>query len=699
MTQLVQAALTVRRGVRASFGYLAAFALGLLDLLGVFRDRDALGVEHAVVFAAWLVVLAQRATARARDERLSPGESGFDLELGLLLLTAAHAVIALFGGLRSPLYPVLYVLVAFASSFSGRRVGRTLVLFAIAFEAPIYFITEAQRDPKPFVLHAIFLTLFGLINVIFTQAELTRVRLRGHAEREEEKRRVHDDARLFRLATTPTEAPERNDDKLFRGSVEEVHQALFFNLALLKRTLGLHSALLLLRDESDDKLRIVELATDSDDVRDGPFAAGEGAVGACYQRGITMNLEHLRPGYSGLCYYRGPVQVRAFVAVPVREGGQTLGVLCADRLQDHPFSPAEEQTLAGAVDHLLRALQNERVFVQLERSKREHTVLYQASQALGAAQTEQAVLDAALHAAQQIVAHDFAAVTHYDAATASHSVRRAVGEGAERLANLSFRDNASLTAMAVQNRHYLPYRGDFDADSQVVYTRNTSLSGMGSLLILPLCVRDAPIGTLALAARRRDAFGRDVRPALQLLANQMAVALSNAASVARLEELATTDGLTGCHNKRHFNDELKQRMQAAQRFGRTLSLVITDIDHFKTVNDTYGHHTGDVVIKELGAILKRLKRETDVVARFGGEEFCILCEETDAKGAVQLAERVRQELEATVFESELGKVKVTCSLGVATFPTSAPDKEALFNSADKALYAAKHGGRNRVCSA
>ena len=139
-------------------------------------------------------------------------------------------------------------------------------------------------------------------------------------------------------------------------------------------------------------------------------------------------------------------------------------------------------------------------------------------------------------------------------------------------------------------------------------------------------------------------------------------------------------------------------MQAAQRFDRKLSLVIADIDHFKVVNDTYGHATGDVVIRELGAILKRLKRETDVVARFGGEEFCVLCEETDAPGALQLAERIRQELEATVFETELGKLKVTASLGVATYPQHAAERRALFSASDKALYAAKHGGRNRVCS-
>jgi diguanylate cyclase (GGDEF)-like protein len=337
--------------------------------------------------------------------------------------------------------------------------------------------------------------------------------------------------------------------------------------------------------------------------------------------------------------------------------------------------------------------------VQLERSKREHAVLHKASQALGAAQDEPAVLDAALSAAAEIAPYDFAAVTCYDVETRTHVVRRAVGERASDFANLSFRDNTSLTAMAVKNRHYLPYRGEFDAASQVVYTRKHSLSGMQSLLILPLVVRDTPIGTFALAATRRDAFGSHVRPTLTVLANQLAVALSNAASVKRLEELATTDGLTGCFNKRYFNEQMRAKLSAAERFGRKLSLVITDIDHFKGVNDTYGHAAGDAVIRELGAILLRIKRETDVVARFGGEEFCLLCEETNTEGAMLLAERVREELAATVFETELGKLQVTCSLGVSTFPDHARARESLFESADKALYRAKHGGRNRVDSA
>jgi diguanylate cyclase (GGDEF)-like protein len=183
------------------------------------------------------------------------------------------------------------------------------------------------------------------------------------------------------------------------------------------------------------------------------------------------------------------------------------------------------------------------------------------------------------------------------------------------------------------------------------------------------------------------------------MANQLAVALANAESVRRLEQLATTDGLTGCLNKRAFLDELEKRLKVAERFGKKLSLIVTDIDHFKSVNDTYGHAVGDHVIRGLGEILRNLKRETDVVGRFGGEEFCILCEETDAHGAVQLAERVREQLRERVFESDIGKLHVTCSLGVAQFPEDAKHDKQLFEVADRALYTAKQTGRNKVCTA
>lgn len=695
-SSLVHLALAVRRTARTAVGFVAAVGFAALVLLGVFAGPfERLGVEHAAVGVAWLVLFGARALKRAREREVHGEGRLLDLELGLLLLTAAHAGVQLGGGLSGPFYPLVYVLVAFLASFARSPMGTLLVLSAIALEAGV----EAMGEPDwaRFSLHSVFILLFGALNVVFTRAEIARVRERSKKELDEERAKVKEAARMFRLVGAPSaDAPARDEDKVFRSSLEQVHDALYHVLDLLKRTLDLHTCVLLMTDEATGKLAIVELSTDSDDVAEGPFGTGEGAVGAVASRGLVMNLENLKPGYKGLCYYRGGALVRCFLGVPVIEGGQVRGALCADRLENRPFTKQDEEVLASAVREAMRAIQNERVFVQLERGKREQNYLYRASQALGEALTEEQVIDAGLSAASDIAPYELGAITLYDPATRTHRVRKAVGEGADALRALTFRDNTSLTAMAVKNRHYLPYRGELDP-RQVVFTKRVSLSGMRSLLILPLVVREDAIGTVALAAHRPDAFTDAVRPTLQVLANQLAVALSNAAAVRRLEEMATTDGLTGCLNKRAFLDELESKLRSAERFGRKLSLLVTDIDHFKSVNDTYGHDVGDVVIKGLADILMKVKRDTDSVARFGGEEFCVLCEETDTQGAVKLAERIREELGQTVFPTELGKLSVTCSIGVASFPLDAKSPAGLFKITDQALYAAKRGGRNRVC--
>jgi diguanylate cyclase (GGDEF)-like protein len=162
--------------------------------------------------------------------------------------------------------------------------------------------------------------------------------------------------------------------------------------------------------------------------------------------------------------------------------------------------------------------------------------------------------------------------------------------------------------------------------------------------------------------------------------------------------MATTDGLTGLFNKRAMLEAAGQKIAAAARFDRKLALLVVDIDFFKKVNDNHGHDVGDVVIKGLGEVLKRQKRTTDVVARFGGEEFIVLCEQTDEKGAMLLAERIREELEKTTFRTPGGAISVTCSVGVSTFPEAGSGWDALFKAADEALYVSKRSGRNR-CTA
>jgi two-component system cell cycle response regulator len=166
----------------------------------------------------------------------------------------------------------------------------------------------------------------------------------------------------------------------------------------------------------------------------------------------------------------------------------------------------------------------------------------------------------------------------------------------------------------------------------------------------------------------------------------------------RLEELATTDSLTRLLNRRALLERLTGEVERAKRFKSQLSLLMVDLDHFKTVNDRYGHLAGDEVLRQIGELLARVVRTIDVVARYGGEEFVVALPETSSEGAVVFAERLRERVASQALDAGgAHNFHLTCSVGVATFPSPhVASTEALFARADEALYRAKSGGRNQV---
>jgi len=178
-----------------------------------------------------------------------------------------------------------------------------------------------------------------------------------------------------------------------------------------------------------------------------------------------------------------------------------------------------------------------------------------------------------------------------------------------------------------------------------------------------------------------------VRAGRRIVELQKALLASNR----RLEELSRTDDLTGVGNRRFFDAELASRFEHAQRYGRPLTLVMIDIDHFKNVNDTFGHQAGDEVLQHVARVLQRNTRRSDFVARFGGEEFVVLLPETALLEGLQVAEKIRAAVPAENLPT-----RVTVSAGVAAIPLQLDTPEELVAAADRALYRAKEKGRNRV---
>jgi diguanylate cyclase (GGDEF)-like protein len=164
-----------------------------------------------------------------------------------------------------------------------------------------------------------------------------------------------------------------------------------------------------------------------------------------------------------------------------------------------------------------------------------------------------------------------------------------------------------------------------------------------------------------------------------------------------LEKLAAVDWLTGLYNRRHFEALARAELARCQRYLRPLSVLMMDIDHFKTVNDRFGHAAGDRVLQAVAAVCQATKRDADVVARVGGEEFAVMLPETSDTAAVQFAERLRRQLQDHAPMLESGKLPVTISVGVAAATAATTGVDALMRCADEALYEAKRSGRDRVC--
>ncbi|MEO7113393.1 MAG: GAF domain-containing protein, partial [Polyangiaceae bacterium] len=565
MDPLVRAALFVRRAFRRASGLALAALLAAFVVLG---GANAPLIALAPAAFLWTALVVSRVHRKIKHTVEVPGLA--EVELGVLLTILFEALLIRFDGkLGGAFSPAIYVLVAFVTAYSSRTSGAIVVAFVIAFEAALRHFTLHEANLEGLIPHAVFVIAFATLNLIFLRAQMVQVRNAARARIERELSRLKEDARSYRLLGGGDDVADggKSDDKLARSSVEEIHQSVHYALDLMRCTLGLHTAVLLWLNDAGTHMRISELSTESEDICDAPIAVGDGVLAAVHVSRERTSLRALKPSYK-VPYYSGPNPVRALCAIPLLDGQTVRGILAIDRIEDKAFSPHEEELAGQAARHCLRAIQNERVFLQLERAKVEQGKLYRAAQALGAALTENDVLEAGVKAAREIASFDLAAVTLYDEAHKTHEVRAAkcsaeVGENIEDLVGARFAHNAGLVSMVVQNRFPLPYKGDFDSAHQVVLNKRFPWPKLPSLLVLPLVLRDRALGTLILGARRRHAFGDSVRPTLEALASHLAVSLANARAVHELEMMATTDGLTGLLNKRAMLEAADQKITAA----------------------------------------------------------------------------------------------------------------------------------------
>jgi diguanylate cyclase (GGDEF)-like protein len=247
-------------------------------------------------------------------------------------------------------------------------------------------------------------------------------------------------------------------------------------------------------------------------------------------------------------------------------------------------------------------------------------------------------------------------------------------------------------------------RGQEFATANLQRDQRVADPAAGAVMAFPLSCRGRRVG--ALVALDREPSAREPRMAasmlraVRILLEPASVALDNALLLKRAEALSVTDDLTHLYNSRYLNQVLRRETKRASRSGRPLSLLFIDLDGFKAVNDTHGHLFGSRALVEAAAVIRQSARETDVVSRFGGDEFALVLPDTGGEGAFAVGERIRERIAAHKFLAADGlNIHLTGSVGVATLPDVAASSEELMQAADKAMYAVKETGKNGIQAA
>jgi len=219
-----------------------------------------------------------------------------------------------------------------------------------------------------------------------------------------------------------------------------------------------------------------------------------------------------------------------------------------------------------------------------------------------------------------------------------------------------------------------------------------------SVALVPMTAHRRALGVLVAESDEADLFkDRDIQQ-LTIVARSAALALENADLHKRTAELTVIDELTDTFNYRYFVQKFQEEKKRALRYKAPLSIIMTDIDWFKKLNDSYGHEVGNVVLRDLSRVIKGCIRDVDIFCRYGGEEFVIILPQTPQAEAAVIGERIRSQIENTVVDTGTsGKVRVTVSVGVSSYPENGKSHEDLVSVADQALYRAKGSGKNLVC--
>ncbi len=669
--------------ITVSFFYIAAMTG---PVWGLGWDSPVLIPWSAFVFAL---------IASATWRYLRPGRSfpKTDLSFVIPVIISVNLFSALLGDGGEWVRPMNFLLVALCALFYGVWFNMAVAGLVFALEWANLFFTPGNTGAQAWVNLGVYGAYLGCIPLVLGRL--------FHSEYRKKERVLREMKRLTQGAETLSaegslksisEESRKAGDIDAGASLDRDMEAV---LETARSAMRARNALIFMPAEAGEAVSLRVAAGEGPFRDDESVRSGQGLIGWVLKekKGVLANERA-----AGLSYLDKDGMAGSFMAAPILDGGRLEGIIALDSAEGEAFTDDDRRTLEHFGSIVLRMIISARMSRSVDYDVRKFKSLHTLSKGISDSLEMDAILEGLPEHLKDVVPYDYMTLSFVDREKRL-SFRLVEGYPEDSAPEGPVPLDNTYLGWIVDNAQKLVL-SDFDrrTSKMPIFPVKELRSDFRSFFGLPLVSRDGVLGVLTVALKRPggiDGFQQDM---LDILADRLAVYIANASLHQRIKLMATTDGLTGLVNHRHFQEKADERFARAARYPEDISLLLFDIDHFKKVNDTYGHPIGDAVLRKVGAVVREAARTVDVAARYGGEEFAVLMEQTDEPGALKMAERIRSTIEKTRFVFEGVTVPVTVSIGCASFPLHAADKTQLIDMADKSLYWAKRNGRNRCCA-
>lgn len=502
-------------------------------------------------------------------------------------------------------------------------------------------------------------------------------------------------------------------------NVKELRADINKALQILSNLIQSHSILFYMK--MDDGLYVIAdyISQSEDHIDQGQRVSFRGGyLGWVLKTKTPVLITSIKNVRQNLIYYTKDIPVRSLLATPLlmkadvdvpENKRDVAGILIVDSMDKNVFGEKEKLIVTLIADRISEIIDRFQLSEQAKLSTQELNSFYEFTQKLNSTNNINDVLDHIVDTLGGVLESDFVGISLFDEKEGTNLLRRVSDKDKNHLQGSEIPYIDTLTWLVHEGKNY------FHTDDLTSRTKYKSIFGkeidfalgvknIKSVLIYPI-IEKIPeeedkeaevLGSVVIARKEKLPFNGSEIGIAKVICSESAKFIKTNIDYQNVKELSLRDGLTGLYNYRHFHEMLSYTIAHSDRYEEKASLILIDIDDLKYVNDTYGHQAGDSVLSFVGKVLVESLRKIDISARYGGDEFAVILPNTNRRGSVIVAQKIKNSIKQMPFRFKGEECEITLSMGIATYPENAPDNETLIEKADRALYESKEQGKDKV---